>query len=149
MRSAGGAEAERQDFERLASICNFMGLKPFCDRPGLFMKAFYEPYRIRGDTSGISAFLASTMVRHKVPDFVLPPLTRKVVKLDFNPLERLTCNVILSLFASNSVQSGRTDVSAHSDNSRCEIFRLMSYLYADRRITSSIVSGYLAYMQCR
>lgn len=107
------ADADKQDFERLANIANFIGLAPFTGEKGraLFMKAFYDPFLVRGDSSGIFDFLSRTVVRHRVPDLALPSLARKTVVLPFNALERMTYNVLLALFASNSVLSERTDVS--------------------------------------
>jgi hypothetical protein len=75
------------------------------------MRAFHEPYVERGDISGIASFLDRTMIRHKIPDIVLPPLTRSIAELEFNELEKMTYNVLLALFASNAIQSERTDVS--------------------------------------
>ena len=110
-QAAASAEADKADFERLANIAAFMGLHPFSNEPNtlLFHKAFHEPYRLRGDTSAIQAFLAASVVRHNVPDLALPPLYRDIVTLDFNPLERMTYNALLALFASNSVLSERQD----------------------------------------
>lgn len=109
--SAGSGDSEKQDFERLANISTFMGLRPFSEEHNsqLFMRVFYEPFKSRGDISGIQSFLSRTMVRHQVPEVALPPLTREKVMLDFNPLERLTYNTLLALFASNSVLTERTD----------------------------------------
>ena len=105
------AAADEPDFKRLANIASFLALQPFRSDQNLFLKAFYEPYNTRGDVLGISAFLSRIMVRHRVPDVILPPLTRQVVELEFNPLERRTYNVLLSLFVSNAIQSERTDAS--------------------------------------
>lgn len=109
--ASASAEADKSDFERLANIAAFMGLHPFATESNtqLFLKAFHEPYRLRGDTSAIQAFLAASVVRHNVPDLALPPLYRDVVTLEFNPLERITYNALLALFASNSVLSERQD----------------------------------------
>jgi hypothetical protein len=108
---AASAEADKADFERLANIAAFMGLHPFSTETNtsLFLKAFHEPYRLRGDTSAMQDFLAASVVRHNVPDLALPPLYRDIVSLDFNPLERVTYNALLALFASNSVLSERQD----------------------------------------
>lgn len=108
-QTESSVEGDKNDFERLAKICNFIGMQPFCAQPGLFMKAFHEPFRVRGDITGIQAFLARTMVRHKVPDVAMPPLTRQTIVLEFNELERMTYNVLLALFISNSVLSERQD----------------------------------------
>lgn len=85
-------------------------MQPFASEPTtLFMKTFYDPFKTRGDTSPIEAFFARTMVRHRVPDVAMPPLTRRTVVLEFNELERITYNVLLALFISNSVLSERQD----------------------------------------
>lgn len=112
--AANSQDSDRNDFERLANIAHFLRVHPFSSGGEIadsmpFMKALYEPYQLRGDTSGIMAFLDRTAVRHRVPDVILPPLTRSTTYLDFNDLEILTYNVLLALFASNSVLSERTD----------------------------------------
>lgn len=112
------SNADRADFERLANISVFLNLQPFCTEPNPFMRTFFDPYFERGDTTAIADFLSHVMIRHKVPDFVLPPLTRDTVELEFNPLEKLTYNVLLALFASNAVQSERSDVSSWSSRQR-------------------------------
>jgi hypothetical protein len=122
------AEGDKNDFERLARICNFIGMQPFCSDPALFMKAFHEPYRIRGDTSGIEGFFARTMVRHRVPDVAMPPLTRSTVVLEFNELERITYNVLLALFISNSVLSERQDEDYFFHRKSSTIFMQPEYL---------------------
>ena len=108
------AEADEPDFKRLANIAGFLGTQPFNSDHALFLKAFYEPYTRRGEIVGISNFLSRCMVRHQVPDIALPALTRQVVQLGFNRLERITYNVLLALFASNAVQSERLDVRQRS-----------------------------------
>lgn len=113
LTSGTSVDTERIDFERLANIASFMGMEPFCSSSNgdtnAFMRAFFEPYRTRGETAHIQGFLERVTVRHRIPDIALPPMTRETVVLDFNHLERTTYNVLLAFFAANSVTSERQD----------------------------------------
>ncbi|KAH8926075.1 hypothetical protein BT69DRAFT_1036034 [Atractiella rhizophila] len=114
------AAGDRDDFDKLGRMVGgILNLEPFCfatkGKTSNWKVGITDPYLVDGMGSGrLFEILSRVMVRNRPEDVArdvkLPPLSKNVIKLPFNPIQRLTYNVLLALFAVNSVTSQRTDI---------------------------------------
>ena len=107
------AKADRDDMTAFAGIIGrFLRCAPFDEDPDYFSVHLGRPFMERRPfATQMQALLDRLMIRSRWRDTQeeneLPPLTREVRLIDFDPISRLTYNAILALFVANSILTER------------------------------------------
>ena len=102
----------------------------------MWTKTIAKPYLSSSNgCERIHEILARVMIRNREADvrreITLPPLTRRLVKLNFTPILRVTYNTLISSFTANAVLSERQDKDylGHKSNTKVSTFKIQRHIF--------------------